>query len=94
MRPKGPGALLRLSETPAFLVSNLTNIRYLTGLPVSAGMVLALEPIATTGKGAIKVARDGWTLITKDGSWASHHEHTILVESSGVTILTKRPSEI
>jgi Xaa-Pro aminopeptidase len=34
--------LLEYAKTPAFLVSNLTNIRYLTGLQLSMGMLLVL----------------------------------------------------
>ncbi|MDO8468346.1 MAG: aminopeptidase P family protein [Candidatus Peribacter sp.] len=40
MRPSSPRNLLRQADTPAFLVTNLTNIRYLTGAEVSAGAVL------------------------------------------------------
>lgn len=40
MRPKTPLSLLRHAETPAFLVTDLVNIRYLTGADVSAGAVL------------------------------------------------------
>lgn len=40
MRPSSPRILLRHANTPAFLVTNLTNIRYLTGAEVSAGVVL------------------------------------------------------
>lgn len=40
MRPSSPTILLRHAKTPAFLVTNLTNIRYLTGVEVSAGAVL------------------------------------------------------
>lgn len=64
-----------------------------TGQEIVAGMVLALEPIATAGKGSVIVAPDGHTFRTRDGSLASHHEHTILVEESGVTVVTRRPSE-
>ncbi|MDD4287822.1 MAG: M24 family metallopeptidase [Candidatus Peribacteraceae bacterium] len=40
MRPSSPRILLQYAKTPAFLVTNLTNIRYLTGAEVSAGAVL------------------------------------------------------
>ncbi len=40
VRPSSPRILLRHAGTPAFLVTNLTNIRYLTGAEVSAGAVL------------------------------------------------------
>src|SRR3989344_4025052 len=42
MRPKTPSAVLAQAKIQAFLVTDLTNIRYLTGLPVSAGAVLIL----------------------------------------------------
>jgi methionyl aminopeptidase len=31
---------------------------------------------------------DGWTVITADGSWAAHTEHTVLVGDHGPEILT------
>lgn len=65
-----------------------------TGEEIVDGMVLALEPIATAGKGSVLVAPDGHTFRTRDGSLASHHEHTILIEKSGVTVVTRRPSEL
>lgn len=41
MRPLSPTPILKIAKTPVFLVTNLTNIRYLTGLNVSAGALLA-----------------------------------------------------
>ena len=64
-----------------------------TGEEIKAGMVLALEPIATAGKGTVLLAPDGYTYRTKDGSIASHHEHTILIEEEGTTVVTRRPNE-
>lgn len=65
-----------------------------TGQEIVAGMVLALEPIANAGKGSVILAPDGYTYRTRDGSLSSHHEHTILIEESGVTVVTRRPSEV
>ena len=59
-----------------------------TGLRLSVGMVLALEPIATAGKSAIKLMPDGYTYRTKDGSRAAHFEHTVLIESGGPHVVT------
>ncbi|MSR86853.1 aminopeptidase P family protein [Candidatus Peribacteria bacterium] len=42
MRSPSATQLLTAAGTPAFLVTNLINVRYLTGLPVSAGVVLAV----------------------------------------------------
>src|SRR5690606_8239242 len=64
-----------------------------TGPEIVPGMVLALQPIASMGKGAVSVAPDGHTCRTKDGSWAAHSEHTILTEKDGTTVVTRRPSE-
>lgn len=64
-----------------------------TGEELVSGMVLALEPIAASGKGSVSLASDGYTYRTKDGSMASHHEHTILLEASGTIVVTRRPSE-
>lgn len=59
-----------------------------TGPVLSAGMVLALEPISTAGKAAVVLAPDGYTYRTKDGSRSAHVEHTILIEESGPRIIT------
>ena len=40
MRPKKPSDVLAAAKTTGFLVSNLTNIRYLTGVELSTGFVL------------------------------------------------------
>ena len=53
------------------------------------GMVLALEPIANAGKGAVALAPDGYTYRSKDGSRSAHFEHTILLEKGGARIVTK-----
>lgn len=42
MRPASPNQILRLADAPAFLITNLINIRYLIGQSVSAGVILAL----------------------------------------------------
>lgn len=63
-----------------------------TGPEIVSGMVLALEPIANEGKGAVVIAADGYTYRSKDGSRSAHFEHTILVEEGGTLVLTRRPS--
>ena len=59
-----------------------------TGAKLASGMVLALEPIATLGKGAVILAPDGYTYRTKDGTRSVHFEHTILIEKDGARIIT------
>lgn len=56
---------------------------------LQAGMTIAIEPITTLGSPAIRETRDGWTLLTVDGSWSAQFEHTIVVTDRGCEILTQ-----
>ena len=60
-----------------------------TGPVLKAGMTIAIEPITTLGSPAIFQARDGWTLLTLDGSYSAQFEHTVLVTKTGCEVLTK-----
>jgi methionyl aminopeptidase len=56
---------------------------------LSAGMVIAVEPHVTNGKGVdIILSKDNWTLKTKDRGVTAQFEHTILVTKDGFKILT------
>lgn len=59
------------------------------GVRLTPGMVIAIEPMITLGKPAVKVLGDGWTVKTRDASLAAHFEHTIAITSDGAVILTK-----
>lgn len=52
------------------------------------GMTIAIEPMVTLGGDGVYVAEDGWTILTKDGSWSAHFEHTVLITDDGAEILT------
>jgi methionyl aminopeptidase len=54
------------------------------------GMVLAIEPMVNMGRPAVKVLRDGWTAVTRDGSLSAHFEHTVAVTKDGPLVLTER----
>lgn len=58
------------------------------GVLLQPGDTIAIEPMATLGKGDVIFSNDGWTINTKDGSLAAHFEHTILITSSGAEIIT------
>jgi methionyl aminopeptidase len=55
------------------------------------GMVLAIEPMVTMGRHETQVRRDGWTVVTADGSLAAHFEHTVAITPRGPEILTAPP---
>lgn len=59
-----------------------------TGVELVPGMVLALEPMFTEGKGQVEVMPDGYTVVTKDDSRSAHFEHTILITENDPEILT------
>ena len=52
------------------------------------GMVLALEPMVTLGDWKTRQLDDHWTVVTADGSWAAHFEHTIAVTDGDPMVLT------
>lgn len=59
-----------------------------TGPVLKEGMVLAIEPMLTAGTYRVKELDDGWTVITRDGSYAAHFEHTVAVTANGSEIFT------
>ncbi len=60
-----------------------------TGMRLEPGIVLAIEPMVTLGDWQVKVLKDGWTVVTVDGSLAAHFEHSIALTEDGPEILTK-----
>jgi len=59
------------------------------GVPLRAGLVLALEPMVSLGSPDVEEGADGWTVSTKDGSLCCHFEHTIAIrEGQEAEVLT------
>jgi methionyl aminopeptidase len=63
------------------------------GLPdrgprLMTGQVLAIEPMVNAGGPDVVTRDDGWTVVTKDGTWSAHFEHTVAVGPFGPDILT------
>ncbi len=52
------------------------------------GMVLAIEPMTTAGRAAVRVAGDGWAIFSQDGSPAAHFEFTVAITADGPRVLT------
>ena len=59
-----------------------------TGPLLAEGMVLAIEPMLTAGTYKVRELDDGWTVVTQDGSYAAHFEHTVAVTANGSEIFT------
>jgi methionyl aminopeptidase len=58
------------------------------GPRLRAGMALAIEPMVMLGGPETVLLDDGWTVVTADGSWAAHFEHTVAITSDGPWVLT------
>ncbi|NDZ80182.1 MULTISPECIES: type I methionyl aminopeptidase [unclassified Streptomyces] len=52
------------------------------------GFCLAIEPMVSLGTPRTQVLQDDWTVITTDGTWSSHWEHSIALTDEGLIVLT------
>lgn len=52
------------------------------------GMALAIEPMITMGSPRTLELGDGWTVVSVDGSYAAHVEHSIGLYEDGVWVFT------
>jgi methionyl aminopeptidase len=59
------------------------------GPRLKAGMVLAIEPMVNAGSYHVRTLEDNWTVVTVDGQYAAHFEHTVAITEDGPEILTK-----
>jgi methionyl aminopeptidase len=83
----GHGVGHRLHEDPAIPNSGRLDAE----VKLSAGMTIAIEPIATLGADHAEEQADGWTWVTVDGSRSAQFEHTVLVTETGAEIMTLPP---
>ncbi len=81
----GHGIGKELHEAPVILNYGRPH----TGIILEKGMTLCFEPMINVGDWKVKTLKDGWTIVTNDGSLSAHFEHTILVTKSGAEVLTK-----
>lgn len=58
------------------------------GVRLTAGMVIAIEPMINQGRKEIKIMDDGWTVRTVDGGLSAHFEHMVAITPEGPVILT------
>lgn len=80
----GHGIGRRIHEAPS--VPN----HFVAGLhqPLTAGLVLTVEPIVSSGTGGVRPSGDGWTVVTEDGASCAHAEHTIVVTDGAPLVMT------
>lgn len=56
---------------------------------LDAGMVLAIEPMVAMGEHHVITEKNGWTIATRDGSFAAHFEDTVALLKRGTMNLTR-----
>lgn len=59
------------------------------GMRLRPGMVFTIEPMINLGQPDWILLKDGWTVITTDGSLSAQFEHTVAITPQGPRILTK-----
>jgi methionyl aminopeptidase len=59
-----------------------------TGMKLQDGMTLAIEPMVNAGTWKVRMAPDGWTVLTQDGRPSAHFEHTVAIVNGKPEILT------
>jgi methionyl aminopeptidase len=59
-----------------------------TGPRLTAGMVLAIEPMVNEGDYAVEVLGDGWTVVTRDRKRSAHFEHMVAITEEGSQVLS------
>jgi methionyl aminopeptidase len=55
---------------------------------LTEGLVLTIEPMISAGSPRAKQDKNGWTILTRDGSLAAHAEHTLVITSGAPVVLT------
>ncbi len=53
-----------------------------------AGMTLAIEPMVNAGGFEVRSLKDGWTVVTCDGSLSAHYENSVAVTDGDPIVLT------
>lgn len=55
---------------------------------IEENMTFTIEPMVTLGSQAWDQWDDGWTVVTRDGSYSAQFEHTMLITDEGPELLT------
>lgn len=82
----GHGIGTNLHESP-----QIPNFRMQDPGPVlRENEALAIEPMVNLGTHEVKIKKNGWTVVTLDGAWSAHFEHTIVISADGEPVITTR----
>ena len=83
----GHGIGTQMHEEPR--VPNFVSKELLANdIVLAEGMILAVEPMVNSGISKVRTLKDGWTVVTADGKYSAHFEHTIAITGRGCEVLT------
>ena len=60
-----------------------------TNYRLKSGLVIAIEPMVIMGKKETQELEDGWTVVSVDGTYSAHFEHTVAINEGEADILTR-----
>lgn len=80
----GHGIGTSLHEDP--IIPNYGNSS--SGIKLKEGMVICIEPMVQIGTDKTRTLSDGWSVVSLDGSYSAHFEHTIEITKDGYNILS------
>ena len=64
-------------------------LREIVKQTLSAGVVLAIEPMINQGTKDNKTLNDKWTVVTSDGKLAAHYENTVIIHETHAEVITE-----
>ena len=79
---------VRPSKANVLILGESGTGKELVGLRLSAGMVLAIEPMVAMGSYDVVTLKDGWTVVTCDGKLSAHYENTVVITDGEPELLT------
>ncbi len=59
------------------------------GIRLMPGMTFCIEPMINQKGDGVRVLKDGWTVVTANGSLSAHFEHQIAITKDGPVIMTR-----
>jgi methionyl aminopeptidase len=63
------------------------------GVRLPAGLTFTVEPMINEGVPDVKVLKDGWTAVTRDGKLSAQYEHSVAATEDGFLVLTVQNDE-
>lgn len=60
-----------------------------SGVKLFDNMVICIEPMILQKSARIKILKDGWTVVSKEGLRTTHYEETVLIKNGKGIVLTR-----